>query len=114
MPRPTAAQFAYGTATVIFSTLAMLLLSQTRSVVGIASIAVGGLALGLFAAAAVPAPRPVIRPAGARHTAGTAGAAGPSRHTRTVPAGPLCDRPARQHEARAGAGSRVAQHSGRR
>lgn len=26
MPRPTAAQFAYGTCTVIFSTLAMLLL----------------------------------------------------------------------------------------
>ncbi|HCA88046.1 MAG TPA: hypothetical protein DEQ61_22820, partial [Streptomyces sp.] len=82
MPRPTAAQFAYGTATVIFSTLAMLLLSQTRSVVGIASIAVAGLALGLFVAATVPAPRPVTRPAGARRTTGTPGAAGSPRPTR--------------------------------
>ena len=34
MPRPTAAQLAYGSCTVIFSTLAMLLLSQTSSGVG--------------------------------------------------------------------------------
>ncbi len=36
MPRPTAAQLAYGSCTVIFSTLAMLLLSQTSSGLGIA------------------------------------------------------------------------------
>ena len=42
MPRPTAAQLAYGSATVIFSTLAMLLLSQTSPGIGVAVIAVAG------------------------------------------------------------------------
>ncbi|MFI6187769.1 hypothetical protein [Streptomyces sp. NPDC051136] len=56
MPRPTAAQFAYGSCTVIFSTLAMLLLSQTSSGPGIALIAVAGLALGLLVALTVPLP----------------------------------------------------------
>ncbi|MFF9811182.1 hypothetical protein ACF1G5_39910 [Streptomyces coeruleorubidus] len=54
MPRPTAAQLAYGSCTVIFSTLAMLLLSQTSSAVGIAIIAVAALALGLLVAMTVP------------------------------------------------------------
>ncbi|WP_371671137.1 hypothetical protein OG985_28060 [Streptomyces sp. NBC_00289] len=57
MPRPTAAQLAYGSFTVIFSTLAMLLLSQTSSGVGIAVIAIAGLALGLLVAMTVPLPR---------------------------------------------------------
>ncbi|KAB1141907.1 hypothetical protein F7R91_30910 [Streptomyces luteolifulvus] len=57
MPRPTAAQLAYGSCTVIFSTLAMLLLSQTSSGVGIAVIAVSALALGLLVAMTVPLPR---------------------------------------------------------
>nr|WP_217245804.1 hypothetical protein [Streptomyces sp. AC602_WCS936] len=57
MPRPTAAQFAYGTCTVIFSTLAMLLLSQTSSGPGVAVIAVAALALGLLVAMTVPQPR---------------------------------------------------------
>lgn len=48
MPRPTAAQFAYGALTVVFATLAMLLLSQTRSGPGVAVVAVAGLALGLL------------------------------------------------------------------
>jgi hypothetical protein len=56
MPRPTAAQLAYGSCTVIFSTLAMLLLSQTSSGVGIAIIAVAALALGLLVAMTVPLP----------------------------------------------------------
>ncbi|MEV7070016.1 hypothetical protein ACIQJT_08520 [Streptomyces sp. NPDC091972] len=67
MPRPTAAQIAYGSITVIFSTLAMLLLSQTSSVVGTAVIAVSALALGLLVAMTVPQPKPrvvaVSRPA---------------------------------------------------
>ncbi|MET7735107.1 hypothetical protein ABZT02_27620 [Streptomyces sp. NPDC005402] len=71
MPRPTAAQIAYGSITVIFSTLAMLLLSQTSSAVGTAVIAVSALALGLLVAMTVPQPksrvvalsRPVQRPA---------------------------------------------------
>lgn len=57
MPRPTAAQFAYGTCTVIFSTLAMLLLSRTSSGPGVALIAVAALALGLLVAMTVPQPR---------------------------------------------------------
>ncbi|MFJ3229469.1 hypothetical protein [Streptomyces sp. NPDC086787] len=57
MPRPTAAQLAYGSCTVIFSTLAMLLLSQTSSGVGIAVIALAALALGLLVAMTVPLPR---------------------------------------------------------
>ncbi len=67
MPRPTAAQFAYGSCTVIFSTLAMLLLSGTSSGPGVAVVAVAALALGLLVALKVPQPRtrPVaaVRPA---------------------------------------------------
>jgi hypothetical protein len=70
MPRPTAAQLAYGSCTVIFSTLAMLALSQTSSGVGIAVIAVAALLLGLLVAMTVPMPHrsrvvAVRRPAGA-------------------------------------------------
>ncbi|MFI6011472.1 hypothetical protein ACIBAG_22095 [Streptomyces sp. NPDC051243] len=57
MPRPTAAQLAYGSCTVIFSTLAMLLLSQTSSGAGIAVIAVAALLLGLLVAMTVPMPK---------------------------------------------------------
>ncbi|GAA4082107.1 hypothetical protein [Streptomyces shaanxiensis] len=57
MPRPTAAQLAYGSCTVIFSTLAMLLLSQTSSGAGIAVIAVSALLLGLLVALTVPMPK---------------------------------------------------------
>ncbi|MEU9557005.1 hypothetical protein [Streptomyces fumanus] len=57
MPRPTVAQFAYGSCTVILSTVAMLALSRTGSAVGIAVIAVAALALGLLVAVTVPATR---------------------------------------------------------
>jgi hypothetical protein len=57
MPRPTAAQLAYGSFTVIFSTLAMLLLSQTTSGLGIAVIAFAALALGLLVSLTVPQPK---------------------------------------------------------
>ena len=68
MPRPTAAQFAYGSCTVIFSTFAMLLLSGASSGVGVAIVAVSALALGLLVAMTVPLPGPrrpvaVVRPA---------------------------------------------------
>ncbi|MCZ0988960.1 MULTISPECIES: hypothetical protein [Streptomyces] len=56
MPRPTAAQLAYGSCTVIFSTLAMLLLSQTSSGIGVTVIALAALALGLLVAMTVPLP----------------------------------------------------------
>ncbi|MFJ3336664.1 hypothetical protein [Streptomyces sp. NPDC086766] len=58
MPRPTAAQLAYGSCTVIFSTLAMLLLSQVSSVLGITVVALAALALGLLVAMTVPLPKP--------------------------------------------------------
>ncbi len=56
MPRPTAAQLSYGSVTVVFSTLAMLLLFRTGSDLGIAVIGTAGLALGLLVAVTVPAP----------------------------------------------------------
>ncbi|MDI3421280.1 hypothetical protein [Streptomyces luteolus] len=72
MPRPTAAQLAYGSATVVFATLAMLLLSQTRSGIGVAVIAVAALALGLLVAMTVPMPgaAPRVRAATQRPVAG--------------------------------------------
>ncbi|MFE9772908.1 hypothetical protein ACFYOV_14725 [Streptomyces sp. NPDC005931] len=54
MPRPTVAQLAYGSCTVVFSTLAMLLLSRTTSVPGITIVAVAALVLGLLVALTVP------------------------------------------------------------
>jgi hypothetical protein len=57
MPRPTATQLAYGSCTVIFSTLAMLLLSRTSSGPGVAVIAVSALALGLLVAMTAPLPK---------------------------------------------------------
>ncbi|MBO8193038.1 hypothetical protein ITI46_15385 [Streptomyces oryzae] len=54
MPRPNPAQLVYGSATVMCSTLAMLLLSETRSGVWIAVIAFVALALGLLVALTAP------------------------------------------------------------
>ncbi|MFF2962135.1 hypothetical protein ACFVT1_25075 [Streptomyces sp. NPDC057963] len=56
MPRITAAQLSYGSVTVVFSTLAMLLLSRTGSGLGIAVIGTAALALGLLVAVTVPHP----------------------------------------------------------
>ncbi|MEU9231347.1 hypothetical protein [Streptomyces subrutilus] len=77
MPRPTAAQLAYGTATVVVSTIAMLLLSRTSSGLWIAFIAAAALALGLLVAVTVPLPRRRGRHA-ARRGAGPAAAAAPA------------------------------------
>ncbi|MFG2581114.1 hypothetical protein [Streptomyces malaysiensis] len=57
MPRPTPAQFVYGSATVVLSTFAMLLLSQTRSGLGVGVVTVVGLASGLLVALTVPVAR---------------------------------------------------------
>lgn len=57
MPRPNPAQLAYGSATVICSTLAMLLLSQTHSGPGIVVIALAAMALGLLVALTAPSAR---------------------------------------------------------
>jgi hypothetical protein len=81
-PRPTAAQLVYGSCTVILSTLAMLLLSQTSSGVEIVVIAVAALALGLLVAMTVPVPKPrvvaVNRPAAKAEPARTAHASMPA------------------------------------
>ncbi|MEW2547140.1 hypothetical protein AB0910_15405 [Streptomyces sp. NPDC047002] len=57
MPRPNAAQLAYGSATVVCSAVAMLLLSGAPAGVGTVVIGVAALALGLLVALSVPAPR---------------------------------------------------------
>lgn len=57
MPRPTAAQLAYGSATVVLATLAMLLLSGVTSVVGVAMIALVALCLGLLVSVKAVRPR---------------------------------------------------------
>lgn len=103
MPRPTAAQLAYGSATVVLSTVALLLLTRATDGVAVAVIGIASLALGLLVALTPPlraraappkaaaAPPPPPAPASGRPTAGTS--------------------PARAH---AGAESRVGQHSLRR
>ncbi|MCH6160507.1 hypothetical protein [Streptomyces marispadix] len=57
MPRPTPAQLAYGSVTVVCSTLAMLLLTRTPSGPGVALIAVAALALGVLVALTAPGMR---------------------------------------------------------
>ncbi|MFH8734654.1 MULTISPECIES: hypothetical protein [unclassified Streptomyces] len=88
MPRPTAAQLAYGSATVIFSTLAMLLLSQTSSGLGVAVIALAALGLGLLVALTVPLPksRPAAAPAPGTADAGVVTEERVSVQRATVPA----------------------------
>ncbi|MEU8525113.1 MULTISPECIES: hypothetical protein [Streptomyces] len=54
MPRPNAAQLAYGSATVVFSTVALLLLSRATTGAGIALIGVASLLLGLLVVLTMP------------------------------------------------------------
>ncbi len=53
MSRPTPAQIVYGSATVVFATLAMLLLSGAGSGPALAAVALAALALGVTVALAV-------------------------------------------------------------
>ncbi|MFI2211108.1 hypothetical protein [Streptomyces sp. NPDC020141] len=55
MPRPTAAQLAYGSATVVLSALALLLFTRTTEALGVVVIDVAAMALGLMVAAVLPA-----------------------------------------------------------
>lgn len=70
MPRPTAAQFTYGALTVVFATLTMLVLSQTRSGTGIVVIAVTALASGVLVALTTASRTPAS--GGTRRTASRA------------------------------------------
>lgn len=84
MPRPTAAQLAYGSATVVLATLAMLLLSGVQSVAGVAVIALVALCLGLLVSVKAVRPRrtPVAHPVGTGRTDHTtATVASPSGRT---------------------------------
>lgn len=56
MPRPTPPQLAYGSLTVIVSTLATLLLADVRSGAAVVAVAAAGLLLGLVAAVTVTMP----------------------------------------------------------
>ncbi len=58
MQRPNAAQLAYGSATVVLATVALLLLSRTTTTLGITVISLAGLLLGLLVAVTMP-----VRPA---------------------------------------------------
>ncbi|MEU9057565.1 hypothetical protein AB0D13_01400 [Streptomyces sp. NPDC048430] len=69
MPRPTAAQFSYGSATVVISALALLLLFRTESGIGVAAVSTVALALGLLVAMALPARTKAARRATAPPTA---------------------------------------------
>ncbi|MDX3060432.1 hypothetical protein PV394_35755 [Streptomyces sp. NE06-03E] len=71
MPRPTAAQFSYGSATVVFSALALLLLFRTESGIGVAVVGTVALLLGLLVALALPARTRTARPATAPSAART-------------------------------------------
>ncbi|QNE77074.1 hypothetical protein F0344_22855 [Streptomyces finlayi] len=107
MPHPTAAQLSYGSVTVVFSTLAMLLLSGTSSLAGVAVVCTTALALGLLVAVTVPLPK---RP-GASRTAGTATPSATARTHRALDA-PSAKVPAARSAERAT--ERVGQHSLRR
>lgn len=56
MPRPTTPQLAYGSLTVVLSTLATLLLADVTSGAAVVAVAAGGLLLGLLVAVGVSAP----------------------------------------------------------
>jgi hypothetical protein len=103
MPRPTAAQLAYGSATVVFSTVALLLLTRTTNGVAVAAIGIASLALGLLVAVSLPQ----------RRRTGPAGSAAADPAVSSAASDPLSDRvpAARTHT---GAEARVGEHSLRR
>ncbi|MBM9621339.1 hypothetical protein ACFQ60_20635 [Streptomyces zhihengii] len=61
MPRPTAAQYAYGSATVVFSAVALLLLTGATGPAAVAVVGTLALGLGLAVAVAAPARRAAAR-----------------------------------------------------
>ncbi|MCA1221689.1 hypothetical protein [Streptomyces sp. 8L] len=115
MPRPNAAQIAYGSATVVCSAIAMLLLSGVPTGAGIVVIGVAALALGLLVALTVPLPR---RARAAREASSAAFTALEETAAESAE-GAMAARPSRVRPSRlhpgAGAGiAHVGQHSVRR
>ncbi|MFJ8231438.1 hypothetical protein ACIQ9E_16010 [Streptomyces sp. NPDC094448] len=75
MPRPTPAQLASGSATVVLSALALLLFTRTTHALGVAAIGVAAMALGLLVATALPMSRALkaaSRPGSSKRTRGAA------------------------------------------
>ncbi|GGT27589.1 hypothetical protein [Streptomyces purpureus] len=105
MPRPTAAQLAYGSATVVFSTVAMLLLFGTTTGVGVAVIGVAALLLGLLVAMTVPLP-------GRRKAADRSSEKDHSAASASRPQGSRIPSP--RPRSAAGTDSRISEHSLRR
>lgn len=103
MPRPTAAQLAFGSATVVFSTLALLLLTGTTNGVAVAAIAVSAMVLGLVVAVALPM--------GAKKRAAAAATAATGSVDSFTGRASM---PAPTPRATAGADSRIGEHSLRR
>ncbi|MFD3534497.1 hypothetical protein [Streptomyces sp. NPDC058664] len=64
MQRPNAAQLAYGSATVVLATVALLLLSRTTTTLGITVISLAGLLLGLLVAVTMPVRATSVKVAG--------------------------------------------------
>ncbi|MGW0858608.1 hypothetical protein [Streptomyces sp. NPDC002690] len=54
MPRPTAAQLAYGCATVVLVTVALLLVSGASSSAAVGAVCLAALALGVLVAVTAP------------------------------------------------------------
>ncbi|MBY8879278.1 hypothetical protein [Actinacidiphila acidipaludis] len=53
MPRPTTAQVAYGSLTVVLTTVALLLATDARSAAAVAGLAAAGLLAGVIVAVAL-------------------------------------------------------------
>ncbi|MFF0431877.1 hypothetical protein ACFYU9_06590 [Streptomyces sp. NPDC004327] len=83
-----AAQFAYGSATVVLSTAALLLLSGTTTLLGIAAVCAAGLLLGVLVGVLVAVTMPVRgRPV---KTPDASDASSPEAHEEIrVPAAPV-------------------------
>ncbi|MER5306184.1 hypothetical protein ABT034_00030 [Streptomyces sp. NPDC002773] len=64
MQRPNAAQLAYGSATVVLATVALLLLTRTTTTLGITAVSLAGLLLGLFVAVTMPGRTASVKVAG--------------------------------------------------
>ncbi|MEW5653779.1 hypothetical protein ACPCSP_02970 [Streptomyces cinereoruber] len=74
MQRPNAAQLTYGSATVVLATVALLLLSGTTTLPGIAAACAAGLLLGVLVAVTMPGRAgPVKTSAPVRSASGTSG-----------------------------------------
>ncbi|WP_432128725.1 hypothetical protein [Streptomyces sp. bgisy082] len=61
MQRPNAAQLTCGSATVVLATVALLLLSGTTAVAGIAAACAAGLLLGVLVAVTMPGRRGSVK-----------------------------------------------------